>query len=147
MNNEKFFDWPTWTHRLTTALFFLAVNWLMLAPASTFKRVREFLPYQDKIAHGALFLLLAALVRWSLPAGDGRRRPGIFAALILYAGVIEALQPVLGGAGRQFDWWDMASNLTGVCSGWLLFRVVCTTRLSWAGGPPPIKRACDKTSR
>lgn len=126
MTNRRFPDWPEWTHRLTLALFFLALNWLLLAPASTFKEVRKFLPHQDKIAHGFLFLVLAILVRWSLPARDGRgrRRLGIFAALILYAGAIEALQPVLGGAGRQFDWLDMASNLAGVCAGWLLFETV-----------------------
>lgn len=141
-------DWPEWTHRLTLALFFPVLNWLLLAPASTFREVRKFLPHQDKIAHATLFLVLVFLVRWSLPAGAGRgwRRLGIFATLILYAGAIEALQPVLGGAGRQFDWWDMACNIAGVCAGWVLFGVACATRLKQAGEPPVIKRACGKTA-
>lgn len=124
MTNRRFLDWPEWTHRLTLALFFPVLNWLLLAPASTFREVRKFLPHQDKIAHGALFLVLTFLVCWSLPARNGRgwRRLGVLAALVLYAVAIEALQPVLGGAGRQFDWWDVAGNVAGVCAGWVVFH-------------------------
>jgi len=108
-------------------LFFLGVNWLMLAPSSAFEEVREFLPHQDKIVHGGLFLTLAILARWSLLSernGRGWWRWGLFAAVLLYAGAIEALQPVLGGPGRQFDWLDIASNLAGAGAGWLLFGAV-----------------------
>lgn len=149
MTNRRFLDWPEWTHRLLLALFFPVLNWLMLAPASAFREVREFLPHQDKIGHGALFLVLAFLVRWSLPARDrsGWRRPGVFAALVLYAVAIEALQPVIGGAGRTFDWLDMACNLAGVCGGWLLFGVVRASGLKQAGRTPMIERVCDKTAR
>ncbi len=29
---------------------------------------------------------------------------------------------LIGGSGRTFEWLDMASNLTGICTGWLLFN-------------------------
>lgn len=149
MTSPRLLDWPDWKRRLTLALFFLLLNWLMLAPASAFEGIQKFLPHQDKIVHGALFLTLAFLVRWSLATWDERgwRDWGVFSALALYAGTIEAFQPVLGGAGRQFDWLDMASNLAGVCAGWLLFGMICATRLKCAPGPPMIKRAYDKTAR
>lgn len=148
MTNLRFLDWPKGKHRLILALFFPVLNWLMLAPANAFREVREFLPHQDKVGHGALFLVLAFLVRLSLPAGDRRgwRRPGAFAALVLYAVSIEALQPVIGGAGRTFDWLDMACNLAGVCGGWLLFGVARASRPEQAGSPPVIERVCDKTA-
>jgi len=141
--------WPARARWVVVCAFFLAVNWLLLAPASAFEEVREFLPHQDKLVHGSLFLTLAFLVRWSLAARDGRwwQRLGVFAALVLYAGVSEALQPVLGGAGRRFDWLDMASNLAGVCAGWLLFGMAFAIRPKCAAGPATIKRACDKPAR
>lgn len=149
MTSPRLLDWPAWQRRLTLTLFFLLLNWLMLAPSSAFEGIQKFLPHQDKIVHGALLLTLAFLVRWSLAARvrRGWRDFGAFSALVLYAGAIEALQPLLGGAGRQFDWLDMASNLAGVCAGWLLFGTTCATRLKCAPGPPMIKRAHDKTSR
>jgi VanZ family protein len=116
-------DWPGWLRRLTASLYFLVHNWLLLAPASTFEEVEEFLPHQDKIVHGTLFLTLAFLARWSLPAPGraGWRRFGGIAAVLVYAGAIEALQPLIGGAGRQFEWLDMATNLAGAGCGWLLY--------------------------
>ena len=132
MTGWRITAWPVWSRRLTTALFFFVVNWLMLAPATAFREVREFLPHQDKIVHGALFLTLACFVRWSLKAPSAWQ--GLFVALMGYAGAIEALQPVLGGAGRRFDWLDMASNLAGVLGGWWLFGKVAAARVRGAGG-------------
>jgi VanZ family protein len=119
----RWLAWPDWSRRLTTALYFLALNWSLLAPDSSFEGIMDFLPHQDKIVHFALFLTLASLVRWSLPApgSPGWGRFGCFAALLLYTVAIEALQPLLGGAGRQFDWLDMACNVAGAGSGWLLY--------------------------
>ena len=44
--------------------------------------------------------------------------------MLLYAGSIEALQPLIGGEGRQFDWLDMASNVAGSAAGWLLYGML-----------------------
>ena len=118
---------PWWLRVALAAGFFAVLNWLIFAPASTFKEVHQFLAHQDKIAHGAIFLTLALLVRWSVPVGAAREsfdrwlRYGVPAALLLYACSTEVLQPLIGGKGRQFEWLDMASNVAGLSAGWLLF--------------------------
>jgi len=118
---------PWWLRVALAAGFFAALNWMIFAPASTFKEVHVFLAHQDKIAHAAIFLTLAWLVRWSVPVGAPREsfdrwlRYGVPAALVLYACSTEVLQPLVGGKGRRFEWLDMVSNITGICSGWLLF--------------------------
>lgn len=121
-------NWPGWTRWAATLFFLTLVNWLLLAPAGVFRDIHVFLAFQDKIAHGVLFLLLALLVSWSLPAwgssgfsGAVRLRLAVLAALVLYAGSMEVFQPLLAGSGRQFEWLDMACNFSGVCAGWLLF--------------------------
>lgn len=131
-----------------TGLFFAALNWLLLAPSKTFDPVGQLVPFQDKIAHFVLFVTLGFLVRWSLAAGDGRRRwrwrLGVPLALVVYAAAIEALQPVLGGEGRQFDWLDLALNVAGVCGGWLLFGLAGAPGLKSPGGAPiiePVRQA------
>jgi hypothetical protein len=47
----------------------------------------------------------------------------------VYACSTEVLQPLIGGSGRQFEWLDMASNVTGSCCGWLLFGGVVAPRV------------------
>ena len=108
--------------RLAASLYFLALNWLLLAPAETFEALPELFPHEDKIVHGGVFLVLAFLVRWAATAGDRRVRGWrwVLAAVLLYAGSIEALQPLIGGAGRRFEWLDLASNVAGAGCGWLL---------------------------
>jgi len=119
---RQWLDWPIRARRLAASLYFLALNWLMLAPSKTFEEVPALFPNEDKLVHGGVFLTLAFLVRWAVPASEGRTpgRRWVLAAVLLYAGSIEALQPVIGGAGRQFEWLDMACNLAGAGCGWLL---------------------------
>lgn len=120
-------NWPAWARLLVLSCFFVLLNWLIFAPASSFPSMDDYFAHQDKVAHGAMFLALAFLVRWSFPAGaardrlDGWPRYGVPLALVLYACSAEVLQPLFGGAGRQFEWLDMASNVTGVSAGWLFF--------------------------
>lgn len=120
-------NWPGWSRLAVLACFFAALNWMIFAPASTFNDIHRYLAHQDKIAHCAIFLVLALLVRWSFPAGAARERVdrwlryGVPAALALYACSTEFLQPLIAGRGRRFEWLDVASNVTGICSGWLLF--------------------------
>lgn len=128
---KRILQWPARLRWSATGSYVLLLTWLLLAPASTFDHVGQLVDFQDKIAHGSLFLALGFLGHWSLAARDGRgwRRFGALAALALYAAGIEMLQPVLGGEGRQFDWLDMAFNFIGVGGGWLLFRLAGSSRL------------------
>jgi VanZ family protein len=105
-----------------TLLFTALVTWLMLAPQDLFADVPDVLDYEDKIAHGVIFLTLALLVRWSLPKTGGRGGSGaaVLALLVVYAGSIEGFQPLLTMADRQFEWLDLVSNYAGLCAGWLL---------------------------
>lgn len=95
----------------------------MLAPAATFDDVQVF-EYQDKIAHGVIFLALALLLRWSVPGewGTGWAGVAVPSLLVLYAGSIEACQPLFTGSDRMFEWPDLASNLAGIGAGWALFQ-------------------------
>ena len=139
-------DWPGWARLALLAAFFALVNWMIFAPASSFKDVHEFLEHQDKIAHGAIFLALACLTRWSLPGaaargrGDAWLRYAAPAALVLYASSAELLQPLLGGEGRTFEWLDLAFNVCGSAAGWLFFGVA----LAREGDCPA--RACPARS-
>jgi hypothetical protein len=115
-----------WVRRLAASLYFLVLNWLLLAPAKTFAEVPELFPHEDKVLHGGVFIVLTFFVRFAIAANErrGRRWHGVVAALVLYAMAIEALQPLIGGEGRQFDWLDMAANVAGVGLGWLLSGLV-----------------------
>ena len=119
----KLLNWPGWSRLAVTACYFAVLNWLIFAPARTFRDIHEYFANQDKIVHCAIFLTLACLVRWSFPGGANRGggswwvRFGVPAALVLYACSTEVLQPLIGGEGRQFEWLDMAGNVVGVCSG------------------------------
>ncbi len=128
-------DWPGPARWGATLSFFCAVNWMLLAPAKTFRDLHVLLACQDKIAHAAIFLTLALLVRWSLPAAwaGGWQRAAVLGAVALYAGSIELFQPLLAKAGRQFEWLDMASNFSGAGAGWLLGGLL----VARAAGEPP----------
>lgn len=142
------FNWPGWARWTMTLSFLILVNWMLLAPAGIFKGIHVFLAHQDKIAHFGIFLVLAFLVRWSLPVGfesssiphgprgmraalNGERivQTVVFVALVIYAGSIEVFQPLLTRTDRGFEWLDLASNYVGVCAGWLLFGSVVVAPL------------------
>jgi hypothetical protein len=122
----QWLDWPIRVRRLAASLYFSTLTWLLLAPSETFEEVPELFPHEDKIVHGGVFLALAFLVRWAMTSNGGRvrGRHGAFAMLLFYAMAIEALQPLIGGEGRQFDWLDMACNLAGIGCGWLLYGML-----------------------
>lgn len=117
---------PWWLRLTLLAGYFALLNYLIFAPKSAFDEVQLLFPGQDKLVHGACFLALALLVRWSLPEGgaggraDGWLRYGVPAALALYTCGAEVLQPLVA-TGREFEWLDMASNVAGVSAGWLIF--------------------------
>jgi hypothetical protein len=119
-------NWPPRARWAVTLLFTALVTWLMLAPDDLFSDVQDILQYEDKLVHGALFLTLALLVRWSLPKAGGRGLSGaaVLALLVVYAGSIEVFQPLLTMADRQFEWLDLVSNYAGLCAGWLLMGLL-----------------------
>lgn len=116
------FDWPIWARWSVTLPFLTLFNWMLLAPGGVFKKVHVFLAHQDKIAHVAIFLALAMLVRWSVPGeyGRGWLRVAVITVVLIYTGSIEFTQLLLKKAGRSFEWLDMACNYAGVTAGWLL---------------------------
>lgn len=120
----RWLDWPGRARRAVGAAYLALLTGALLVPGSTFEDVGGLFAYEDKVVHFGLFLALALLARWSLPGGrGGAGMPGAAAAaLALYAGAIEALQPLLSGGERLFEWGDLAGNLAGLCVGWLLFR-------------------------
>lgn len=128
----RWLNWPA-RARLTLAVaYFALLNGMLLAPSESFEDV-ELFPYEDKAVHLAVFLGLAWLVRWAVPGrfGFGARAPAVAAALVVYAFGIEALQPLLTGGDRQFEWLDLASNYAGLAAGWLLFAAAAAR----AAGP------------
>jgi hypothetical protein len=135
----RWLDWPANARWAVAASYLALLTWALLAPASTFDAIDEAFPYQDKVAHGAIFLALALLVRWALPAGwgSGRRRVAALAALVCYAASMEALQALIVTSQRTFEWQDMAFNQAGLCAGWVLFA----RALAGAGAAPPRREA------
>jgi VanZ family protein len=112
-------NWPATPRRIVTLAFFVLMNWLFLAPASTFQDVHVFLSHQDKLVHFGIFNMLAGLVWWSVPAPCGRGTPGtvLVLALLAYGAGIECLQPLMPGAGRTFEWIDLLLDAAGVVLG------------------------------
>lgn len=126
----RILNWPARWRRAVALCFFAAVNWMLLAPSGAFREIHLFLAHEDKLAHGSIFLALAWLVRWSMPSryGRGWQRFAALVSLGLYAGATETLQPLLAGAGRQFEWLDLASNFTGLAAGWMLLGAMIAGR-------------------
>lgn len=133
----EWMNWPAKARWALTACYWLLVNWMLFAPSGNFKHV-HFFPQQDKLGHLALFGALAALVRWSIPLGWGRgwKRIAVAAAVIGYGVATECIQPRISGAGRAFEWLDIAmDSLGGVFGLWLCGRLERRTPESggWAG--------------
>ncbi|TAN40926.1 MAG: hypothetical protein EPN25_06230 [Nitrospirae bacterium] len=114
------FNLPGWFRWSVTVLYLGLVNWLLLAPSSVFKKVPSVWQYQDKLVHFGIFLLLALLLRWSLPMEYSRGRKGlaVLAGFMIYAASIEVLQPLLTKTDRVFEWPDLLSNIAGLITGW-----------------------------
>ena len=119
-------NWPASARRAVTLVILIGVNWLLLAPVSTFREVHEYFPNQDKLAHLAIFGLLTGLTRWSIPAwwGRGRMRLPLLLVLVSYGVAIEWLQLLIPSLGRNFEWADLLFNSMGVALGlWLCERL------------------------
>ena len=93
---------------------------LLLAPADERPPQGGVLEWVDKPVHALLFAVHCGLL--ALYLATARRRRGAFGAAFLASGLygllLEALQiPV---PGRDWEWWDLAANLTGAALGALL---------------------------
>ena len=125
----RWLDWPARARRTVTTGYLALITALLFAPGSTFEDIDRWLPHQDKVVHVAIFLGLAALVRWSIPGERGDRWPRLaaLAAVMLYAASVEALQPQLT-TGRLFELSDLASNCLGTLAGWWSFGALPVAR-------------------
>jgi VanZ family protein len=119
-------NWPASARRSVTLGFLILINWLLLAPAGTFREVHIFLSHQDKIVHFGMFGLLTGLARWSIPApwGQGWKRPVFILSLVSYGLATECLQLLMPSLGRNFEWSDLACDAIGIAFGlWLCERL------------------------
>ena len=120
-------NWPAPVRRTVTLGFLGFVNWLMLAPAGTFREVHLFLAHQDKLAHLGIFGLLTGMIRWSVPAswGESWKRLLLLLALVAYCLATECLQLLMPSLGRNFEWSDLVCDVIGVALGlWLCEHLV-----------------------
>lgn len=114
-------NWPARARRAAMVSYWLLLTWSLLAPSRDFQHLHYF-SFQDKIAHLALFAVLAALVSWSSPQGWGRgwRRIAVIASMIAYGVATEFIQPLVPDAERAFEWFDIAMDCAGISAGlWL----------------------------
>lgn len=73
------------------------------------------IPGLDKIIHIGLFAIWSGL--WT---GYRPGRPALILLIgILFGGGIEVLQEIMA-LGRSFEWWDLAADVAGVITGFLL---------------------------
>jgi VanZ family protein len=120
-------NWLNWTapaRRAATLAFLILMNWLLLAPATSFQDVPRFSSHQDKIAHFAIFGTLATLALWSVPCawGKGWRRVFFILALVAYGAAIEVIQPLIPNAGRSFESMDILWDCIGITAGLWCFE-------------------------
>lgn len=122
----RWLNWPASLRRAVTLAFFALMNWVLLAPASTFRDVHLFLSHQDKLAHLGIFGILTGLVRWSIPSvwGKGKMRFVLILALVAYGAAIECMQPLMPNAGRTFEWGDLLLDGVGVILGVLVCEIL-----------------------
>jgi VanZ family protein len=115
-------NWSSRARWALTAAFWVLANLLLLTPSQTFRDVGQFLPFQDKIVHLAIFGVLAALIRWSIPTLWSRGWKGglVLLVLMLYGAGTECLQTLFSGLGRSFEWGDILMDCIGVVVGQLL---------------------------
>ena len=116
------FNWSSRARWALTVVFWVLVNLLLLAPAQTFRDVSQIFPFQDKIVHLAIFGILAALIRWSIPNPWGRGWKGGLVRLVLmsYGTGTECLQALFSSLGRSFEWADILMDCIGIVLGTLV---------------------------
>jgi len=137
----RLLNWPPLARRIVTLAFFCFLNWLLLAPAETFRDVHVFLSHQDKLAHFVIFAVMAGLSRWSVPIGltTGRWRPVLLLTLLAYGTAAESFQPLMAAAGRTFQWMDLLMNWTGAVAGvWLCMQCARSANTHLPPAPPDV---------
>ncbi len=105
----------------------LVVGVLLAAPESALPSVSGWLPeavqpWADKLVHGFLFFVLAALGLRSARALPGIRRPLVFvaAATLVYAVILELIQTQV--PGRGWELFDLVAGILGIGLALVLIR-------------------------
>ena len=111
---------PFGVRRLACAIHLAAITLLSLIPAWLFPPSLAQIPGADKWAHGAMYGLLGALLRWAAEE-EGKASPSPWGWPLAAAGyglLMEFLQLQIGGGTRMFSWSDAAANLAGAVACW-----------------------------
>ncbi len=115
----------------------LALGGICLAPGALIRPFTPAIAGIDLVGHFMLFGLHAALFACAVGGPTPLLRGVIATAAIVlstaYGLSIECLQAAFRGAGRQFDWWDLAADAAGavVFTGALLALTRGTNRGPW----------------
>lgn len=115
----KILNWRVGSRWCATIAFWLGMNVLLFAPSRHLPDVNLFGAFQDKLGHLAVFGVLAALVRWSIPDrwGRGKRAGVVFAMLAAYGVATECIQAIIPNAERMFEAGDILMDCVGVALG------------------------------
>lgn len=110
---------PVRIRRWICAVHLGLIALLSLVPVWLFPPSVAQIPGVDKWAHGAMYGLLGALLRWAI--GNGPLSPasrGLPLAAAGYGLLMEFLQLWFSGGTRMFSWNDAAANLVGAVVFW-----------------------------
>ncbi len=111
-------NWPVKGRWGLTFIFWMVMNGLLFMPAKAMPEVSLF-PFQDKIAHLAMFGILGGLIRWSIPAGWGRGwRVWVVGVVLVGYGIgTECIQALIPRAARMYEAGDIVVDCAGVLAG------------------------------
>lgn len=102
-----------------TVLYILAVAALSLMPSGDLPKVPLF-PGADKLIHTAMYFNLSFLMLWTFHAKKIARWK-LYSFVIGWGLLMECLQNVMN-AGRDFSFYDILANITGVIFGIVLYK-------------------------
>ncbi len=113
-------------YRLPFILWSAVILFLTLSPTSKLPET-DSISFLDKLAHAGVFMIWSFLLMRYIQYNKGKRiikNPGAF-SFLLFSGIfglgIEWIQYFL--PYRQFEWADLAADMTGGLAGYYFYRI------------------------